>query len=75
MKVKINGKEVDVELTEETNHLGDEDVAVSLRVNGWYILEITKAGKLRRCDFGCNESNGLNADRSGHGKIMLEKGY
>ena len=75
MKAVINDKGVDVELTYETNSFEDKDVAISLRIGGLFVLEITKEGKLRRCTLGCDKDNGLKASSSRHERIMLERGY
>ena len=75
MKTKINGKDVDVEVTKKTNRFEDAEVAFSVRINGFFVVEITKAGKLRRCAFAVSKDNGLQASRTGCGRIKLEKGY
>ena len=76
MKTVINGKKVNVKLTHLANDSANEkDIAISLTVNGWFVLEITKKGELRRCVFACNEDNGLKASRTDHDRIVLKKGF
>ena len=74
MKTTINGKEVDVRVTHETNYRGDQEVAFSVTINNWFVLEVTKAGKLRRCDCSVHGDNGLQTSRT-HNRIKLEKGF
>jgi len=72
MEALINGQKVKVELT-KTSNTYRKDCAVTLRIGGWNIIEISDKGKLRLCD-GANYCKVLPKSRK-HSKIIIEKGY